>query len=155
MTSPGWTGCPAAWERICSESVCATICSSSFSMSAARDVVRPLLLAYAQRPRRIQQQRVDFARGQWRAVGTRLDLVCNRLQRLAAKLDAELTGALGDGVPAGQPVADQHLALAAKDRRVDRFVGGRLPQDRIRMQAGLVGERRLTRDAGVEGHLDA
>ena len=91
---------------------------------------------------------------QFRAKKGRQGLDPQELDLLVAHLEAELLDAHLDGVPAGKPRGEVNVAVHAKVGGVDDLVGGRLVEDGLGVDAGLVGEGAEAGDGVVEGDVD-
>src|SRR5947209_5217341 len=97
--SPAWTG--RAVRRL-------RISSTSVPMFVSLLGVGPLA-----------EQGVDLGIGEGAGVRTPLDLGGDAVQLGFVEPEAELRGAVADGMAAGQPVTGEDLAFAAEARRVE------------------------------------
>ena len=101
------------------------------------------------------QQVVHVVQGQRPFVGQRLDVLRQRLDLVVGQRQAQLVGAGLDRVPAGQAVGDRDVARQAEVVRIERLVGLRRVEDRLGVDAGLVGEGAEAGDVVVERDVDA
>lgn len=76
------------------------------------------------------------------------------LELLVRHVDVQLHGAALDGVPTRQARGEMHVAREAEVGGVDDLVGGRVVEDGLGVDAGLVGEGAEAGDRVVERDVD-
>lgn len=102
----------------------------------------------------VSQQAINVLHGLVLDIGQLLDLASNGLQVLVRQSQAQLLCTVLDRVPASEAMADRDVASHAKDLGLENLVCCWVVQDRLGVDAGLVGEGTVAGDAVVEGHLD-
>lgn len=76
----------------------------------------------------------------------RLEFLGNQLDLFIVQFQAQLLHTVLDRVPSGKPVSDGHVAGHSKVGRVQDFVGGRVVEDGLGVDAGLVREGAVAGD---------
>lgn len=97
---------------------------------------------------------VHVVDGQLSDIRHGLDFGGALLELLVRHVDVQLHGAALDGVPPRQARGEVHVAGEAEVGGVDDLVGGWVVEDRLGVDAGLVGEGAEAGDGVVEGDVD-
>ena len=97
---------------------------------------------------------VGVVNGKRTHVGHGLDLEGHSLDLLVGHVEAELLSTRLDRVPAGKTRCEVDVAAHAEVLRVDDLVGGRVVQDGLGVNAGLVGEGAEAGDVVVKGDIN-
>jgi len=87
-------------------------------------------------------------------IGHGLDLEGHSLDLGIGHVEAKLLSTRLDGVPAGETRGEVDVTAHAEVLRVDDLVGGRVVEDGLGVDTGLVGEGAETGDVVVEGNVD-
>ena len=73
----------------------------------------------------VAQEHIDIIQTEVLLIGQRLDLRGDDLDLIVGQVKLQLLGPLLDGVPAGQPMGDVHVAGQPEVGRIQDLVGAR------------------------------
>jgi len=83
-----------------------------------------------------------------------LDLACDSLQIIVRKSQAQLLSSVLDGVPSSKAMTDRDISRHTEHLGLENLICGRVVEDGLGVDTGLVCEGTIASDAVVERNLD-